>query len=228
VPDVVLFDFFGTLVRYEADRTALQYPTSHGLLRRWGWRRSHDDFVALWDEASQAVDHRMATSHEEASMVDYATAFSQHAEADLSDERCRELAATFVAEWSRHVCPIDGAPELIRELALSHRLGIVSNTNDTEMVPRLVALHFPPARFEHTVLSVEHGFRKPHPSIYEAALDLFGTDASRTVFVGDSYEADYQGPTDAGLRAFLIDPASRHPVPPPRRLTSVLDLPTRL
>lgn len=228
VADVILFDFFGTLVRYQADRTALAYPRSHRLLVRWGWRRDHDDFIALWDQASRAVETTSSGTYEEPSMLDYATAFGHLADLDLAQEQLSELATSFVEEWAQHVQPIDGAHELVQELAGRHRLGIVSNTNDTAMVPRIVADHFTPALFEHVLLSVEHGYRKPHRSIYEAALRLFDVHADQTVFVGDSFEADYHGPTSVGMSAFLIAPDATHPIPTDRRLASVLELAERL
>jgi putative hydrolase of the HAD superfamily len=228
VADVILFDFFGTLVRYQPDRTALAYPRSHGLLAGWGWRQDHDDFVTLWDQASRAVEAASSGTYEEPSMLDFSTAFGDLAELDLAEDQLSDLATCFVEEWSQHVQPIAGAHELLQALSRRYRLGIVSNTNDTAMVPRIVADHFTPSSFEHTLLSVEHGFRKPHRSIYEAALRLFDVEADQTLFVGDSFEADYRGPTGVGMRAFLIDPDEAHQVPADHRLTSVLELTARL
>ena len=41
-------------------------------------------------------------------------------------------------------------------------------------------------------------------------------------------EADYLGPLDASMAAFLIDPADTHGVPASARLTSALDIVTRI
>jgi len=73
-------------------------------------------------------------------------------------------------------------------------------------------------------LSVTTGWRKPHPRIFTAVLGELGIDASDAVFVGDSYRPDYHGPTRAGIRAFLIDPARAAEAPEHARLESVLDL----
>jgi putative hydrolase of the HAD superfamily len=51
------------------------------------------------------------------------------------------------------------------------------------------------------------------------------------VFVGDSYDADFLGPTRLGMDAWLIVGDGREvpaEVPASRRLASVLDLETRL
>ena len=43
------------------------------------------------------------------------------------------------------------------------------------------------------VSSSEHGYMKPHPSIFEAALTLAGVEASESVMVGDSLPHDIEG-----------------------------------
>ncbi|HET8930552.1 MAG TPA: HAD family hydrolase [Acidimicrobiales bacterium] len=226
--DVILFDFFGTLVRYQPDRTILGYPSSRALVAELGWEFGHDEFVTAWDVGSRALESRCAASLREPSMVDYAAAFAEQVGIELSEQALLALATTFTGEWAEHVRPIDGAGEMLVTLGRTHRLGIVSNTNDSEMVPRLAAEYFADVSFEHIVLSVDHGFRKPHPSMYETTLTRFEVESAQAVFVGDSYEPDCVGPTATGMRALLIDPTARHPVPAANRLDSVLDLADRV
>jgi putative hydrolase of the HAD superfamily len=224
----VLFDFFGTLVTYEPDRRRLGYPETHGLLRRWGHAVTGADLVARWDAASAALEARSAIDLREFTMLDSARAFAAEARLELSDDRCAELAASFVAEWQVHVRPVDGAAELLERLSSTYRLGVVSNTHDPDMVPAMVrSMGFAP-HVEVSVLSVDHGRCKPHPSIYESALDRLGNRPDQVAFVGDSYDADYVGPAEVGMAAFLIDPGRRHQVPDAARLDSVLDVEARL
>jgi HAD superfamily hydrolase (TIGR01509 family) len=56
---------------------------------------------------------------------------------------------------------------------------------------------------EHTVSSCEIGYRKPHPFIYQAALDKLGINAAEAVFVGDRLDADVEGPSRLGMRTVL-------------------------
>jgi HAD superfamily hydrolase (TIGR01509 family) len=55
-----------------------------------------------------------------------------------------------------------------------------------------------------TVTSFEHGFLKPHPSIFAEALDRAGADAATSLMVGDSLKADVGGALAAGMRAVLL------------------------
>lgn len=222
---VLLFDVFGTLVTYEDDRTALRYDRTHELLAAWGYGASHDEFVVAWDAASSTVEMASGEDLLETTMVDAAQSFAARVGLDLDEGRCGQLIEVFLDEWAAPVRPVPGAAEMLGRLAGRHRLGVVSNTHDPHMVGRLLARFDMVTAFEHVLLSVDHGYRKPHPSIYVEALDRFGAEPVDAVFVGDTFDADYLGPTAAGLRAFLIDPDCRHPdVPAAARIDSVLDL----
>ena len=159
-------------------------------------------------------------SRREYSMLDAAAAFAP----DLGADRHRRLVDAFLADWLGGVRPVDGVVAMLERLAARHRLGVVSNTHDPAMVPRLLADLGVADLFDAVVLSVDHGHRKPDPSIYAAAAAAMGCAPADAVFVGDTFEADYEGPTEAGMCAYLIDPGRRHVVPDDRRLGTVLDL----
>jgi len=59
--------------------------------------------------------------------------------------------------------------------------------------------------------SRSHGRVKPHPTIFQNALDQLGVDAAEAVMVGDSLEEDVEGARALGMRAVLIDRTDRHP-----------------
>lgn len=223
----VLFDLFGTLVKYELDRTRLSYPSTHDLLRRSGFKLGHDDFVELWDTASRQLEERTSTSHIEFSMRDACAAFCEVAGLNLEDAEVDEVAMTFVHEWRQHVVAVEGAAELVDALSEQVAVAIVSNTHDAPMVGRLLG-DIGLGAIGNVVLSIEHGYRKPHPSIYAAALEAVGSAAQDAVFVGDALVADYLAPQELGMRAFLIDPTHRYPIAVTDRLSSVVDLAPRL
>jgi putative hydrolase of the HAD superfamily len=77
--------------------------------------------------------------------------------------------------------------------------------------------------FSTVVTSVEHGKRKPTSSIFERALKITGGVCDQSIYVGDSFEADYLGSTNVGMRCLLIDPQKLHPVPHGDRLESCLE-----
>jgi putative hydrolase of the HAD superfamily len=56
---------------------------------------------------------------------------------------------------------------------------------------------------EMTISSCEFGWRKPHPSIYEAAVAKMGVANDEVIFVGDRVEQDVVGPAKLGMRSVL-------------------------
>lgn len=112
-------------------------------------------------------------------------------------------------------------------LAGGYRLGVVSNTNDLTLVPGHLARFGLAEVFDDVVLSVEVGYRKPHPAIYRTALEQLDSEPGRTLFIGDTFEADYAGPKRAGMHTLLITDGHDH-VPATDRVASVLELPQAL
>jgi putative hydrolase of the HAD superfamily len=61
------------------------------------------------------------------------------------------------------------------------------------------------------VSSSVHGFMKPHPSIFEAALGLVGVDPGEAMMVGDSVRQDVGGARAVGMKAVLVCRSGRLP-----------------
>ena len=72
------------------------------------------------------------------------------------------------------------------------------------------------------VSSSEHGYLKPHPSIFEAALSRLGVDAGSAVMVGDSLTHDVQGALGVGMRAVLLTRGAQAPDEPMRTPVPVI------
>ena len=51
---------------------------------------------------------------------------------------------------------------------------------------------------------------KPHPSIFEAALEQAGVAAAEALMVGDSLKADIEGALATGMRGCPAAPLGRH------------------
>ena len=108
-------------------------------------------------------------------------------------------------EWAlhHHFEMYDDVPDVLRAIAARGiKIGLISNS------------HRPLTSFQShfdldglisaTVSSSEHGYLKPHPSIFNAALQLIGVDASDAVMVGDSLGQDVAGALSVGMRAVLV------------------------
>jgi len=221
---VVLFDFFGTLVVYQPDRSQLAYPRTHDLARRQGYRYDHDRFVIDWHRASSTLEEATATTHVEFSMTDAATAFVSASGLALTETESIELGRSFVQEWQQHVAPVPGAREMMVRVAAERRVGIVSNTHDPTMVPALLDEMGIGDLMSLVLLSVDHGCRKPHPSVYDRCLAELAVEPHHVLFVGDSLEADYRAPLRAGMRSVLIADHQPLGIPATSVVRSVVEL----
>ncbi len=69
------------------------------------------------------------------------------------------------------------------------------------------------------------GVAKPHPAIFEPALEHFvGIERSRIAYVGDSVTMDVHGARAAGLIPVLLDPHDDHPGADFLRIRSLWDM----
>ena len=117
----------------------------------------------------------------------------------------------------------DALPVLEELRAAELRLGLVSN--GIRDLNEFVAHHR--LDVDAIVGSRAHGYVKPHPTIFQSALQQLGVDAPAAVMVGDSLEEDIAGARALGMRAILIDRENRHPNVD-ERLTDLYGLPAAL
>jgi putative hydrolase of the HAD superfamily len=117
----------------------------------------------------------------------------------------------------------DALPVLEELRASALRIGLVSN--GIRDLTEFVAHHR--LEVDAVVDSRTHGRVKPHPTIFQAALDLLGVVPAEAAMVGDSLEEDVEGARALGMRAILVDREGRHPEAD-GRLTDLYGLPAAL
>lgn len=217
-PACLIFDLFGTLVDYEADRSNLHYRHCH---EKSGCTTGYDAFVAAWEAAFQ--------QHEQASR-DSGREFHMHAVAarvcemlQLPPDKSQALTDDFIEDWLQGVRQIPGAGGLLRRLGSHYRLGLISNTHYPPMVHALLKELGITDVLEVVVLSAEVGVPKPDAVIFEDALTKLAVSAEQSVYIGDSFEADFLGARGVGMDCYLIGSHAR--VPKDRQLRSIMDLP---
>jgi putative hydrolase of the HAD superfamily len=103
------------------------------------------------------------------------------------------------------------------------KLGLVSN--GIRDLHEFVAHHR--LDVDAIVDSRTHGRVKPHPTIFQAALERLDVRAEESVMVGDSLEEDVEGARALGMRAILVDRDDRYP-DVAERLTELYALPAAL
>jgi len=108
-------------------------------------------------------------------------------------------------DWAvnHHFTLYDDVDATLRELkARGLRLGLITNGHRS-----LTAFqsHFElDGLIDVTLSSKNHGYMKPHPSIFRAALELAQCRPEEALMVGDSYSHDVLGAESVGMRGVLI------------------------
>ncbi len=225
----ILFDFFGTLVDYDASRGTKSYPRTVAALSSLGAALTEEEFHTRWMANWMDFELRSHDDHREFSMTEVGNGFLTGVlgRAPGPDE-IELMIPPYLQEWNDGVYHIDGMAAWLTELAQRYRLAIVSNTHEPDLVAGHLARMGVAGLFDPVVLSIEVGWRKPHPEIYAITLEKLRITPQEAVFVGDNYLADFVGPTRAGIPAYLIDPAGVTEVPAERRLGSVFEVAERI
>jgi HAD superfamily hydrolase (TIGR01662 family) len=82
-----------------------------------------------------------------------------------------------------------------------YTLGLISNTH--WRISESLRKEFEQF-FDVTTLSYEHGYAKPHPSIFIATVDRLRVSPNQCLHVGDDPVADIQGAKSAGMKTAFI------------------------
>jgi putative hydrolase of the HAD superfamily len=118
-----------------------------------------------------------------------------------ADAAARDLYDAWAA--CHHFTLYEEVPEVLRALhADGLIIGLISNTQRSL---KTFEEHFAlDGLFTVAISSSDHGFMKPHPSIFEEGLRRAGVAAGDAVMVGDSVPHDIEGALRLGMRGILV------------------------
>ena len=120
---------------------------------------------------------------------------------DQIDACAREMYAAWASCHHFHL--YDESEAVLRELAARNlKIGLISNSHrKLDDFVEHFQLH---GLVAAAVSSAQHGYCKPHPSIFEAALGQAGVSAGESMMVGDSLTNDVHGARAVGMRGVLL------------------------
>jgi putative hydrolase of the HAD superfamily len=120
--------------------------------------------------------------------------------------------ADLVEVYRRHVPSIrmfDGYAELLHELRVSYRLGILTDGAPEVQRAKCAALGLVGA-VDHILCTWDNGEskEKPHPLPFHQMLGRFQVGAAEALFIGDSLEKDIRGSHGVGMRCVRVEKPS--------------------
>jgi FMN phosphatase YigB (HAD superfamily) len=193
VGNTLLFPSRERMLRVLHDRNI--FP-SEELLQRIE-RQTKREFDSL-QESHAAIDHGFWHIY-------YSHLLEELGVANEAD--CRTLVSC--TRVSRNWCNIrPGTREALMRLSERYRLGVISNADGT-IAAALDACGIADC-FESITDSGIVGKEKPHPEIFESAINSLTVPASSSLYIGDVYSVDYLGATRFGMQAMLFDVAGAY------------------
>jgi putative hydrolase of the HAD superfamily len=201
---IVLFDLGDTLIYFSGDWDDVLIRSSKALwksLGQFGIQVESDRFLS---DFTQKMRHYYENRVE--TLVEYSTSkvlvdtLGRHGYYNISpaiiEVSLKHMYSISQEHWELEADAIETLQWLQGK---GYRLGIISNASDSNDVNSLLQKHKLNPFFEQILISAEMGIRKPHPSIFKAALDHFSVSANQALMVGDTLSMDIQGAKNVGL-----------------------------
>lgn len=201
--DVVLFDFDHTLLDSDASLAGAfdRSMATVGITDRAELERCYIDF----DRINQALWRRVEAQEISPNEVRVRRFEDLISTLEL-DGDAEVMAEAFVDGLIGCGELYDGALELLDDLRVRCRLGMVTNGIGRVQRERIARLGLA-SYFDAVVISGEVGASKPGVEIFELTFDAFGvSDRSTSLMVGDSLTSDIQGAANAGIDSAWFNP----------------------
>jgi FMN phosphatase YigB (HAD superfamily) len=213
----VLFDLFGTVVLFDADRLpAFEAPGTRGrttlgglidLLAEFVPTTTPQDFLQALITVSDEMGRARAYDHVELpSRERFRRALERvGCDEDLLPEAAVHLSRAHMAcIVNATVLPASHA-DLLARLRGRIPLALVSNFDDTASAYDILHRHQIADAFDTVIISEALGLRKPHPALPRAALRGLDVPADAALFVGDTFRDDVGAAQAAGVDVAWID-----------------------
>jgi len=203
----VFFDLYHTLLGYDPPREVLQA----GALQEFGIEVSPELLrrpMIVADEYIYREHSRLSLgkrSKEEQATVwaQYERILLQEAGIEADDRLIPGLVGKMRQFALKQVLFDDVLPALAGLKKRGLILGLISNVDQdiTAMLDRLKLT----AWLQVVVTSLDTGFNKPSPEIFQEAVKRAGVQPAEAIYVGDQYDIDVIGANKAGMKGILID-----------------------
>ena len=241
VETVVLFDLGSTLLYFDAEPGDVYPQMNHALARsliRQGIALDVKSFIGEFSIRALAAEKIGEQDWIEIPTFDIVRdLLVDCGYPGVAEEIIRQALAEYYAISQAHWLLEADAIFTLEQLRHSGmHLGIITNDSDTADAYRLLEMHHLERFFEGIWISAEIGFCKPHPLLFQQALEFFEVPACQAVMVGDRLDTDISGAQNAGLHSAWItrrssqlnNKALQEKHVPEVQLANLMELPERL
>jgi YjjG family noncanonical pyrimidine nucleotidase len=126
----------------------------------------------------------------------------------ISDEDINQMAIDYIEFLPENNILFDGAKEVLDYLNGKYQLHVITN-GFAEVQYKKMHNSGISDYFSSITNSEMAGVKKPHPKIYEYALDLAKAEKENSIMIGDCLDADIKGAIDFGIPAIFFNPEKK-------------------
>lgn len=204
----ILFDFGNTLVSTELDWELVNEQNLASLLAYLDFVSIKVDkesfgkaFLQIRQENFQKADAELReyTAEESLSKI-----LAQVGITNVPQRILEQAVDAFFAPEENLYPVFPDVPEVLTELKnRGYKMALVSNATSGRLIRKAAEDRGLTNYFETIIVSAEVGYRKPHPKIYQLALDHLQVKPEEAVMVGDMLEIDILGAQQLGMKTIL-------------------------
>ena len=132
----------------------------------------------------------------------------------------KEISNQYIENLSKFPYLFEGANDLLKHLKKNYKLHIITNGFDRVQNFKIKNSGLKPY-FNFIFTAEKIGFKKPHPKIFETAMNTAGSTPYSSLMIGDTFEADIQGALKLGMQALHFN---SHNEPEHKRCTIIYSL----
>lgn len=207
--DVVLFDLGSTLVHFDSPWAEVSTFSKQELVDTLiflGYPLPKERFLQAFAGAMRAYYEVRETEYiEKTTESVLRNLLDEWGFPNVPQAHLRQaLDAMYAVSQQYWRLEVDAISTLNQLLKLGYRLGAISNASDGPDVHKIVEQNGLAGYFDQLLISAEVGLRKPHPKIFQMALEHFCVPPRRAVMVGDTLSADVLGAKNSGMASIWI------------------------
>ena len=122
----------------------------------------------------------------------------------------KKLSDDFLERTTLRTKLVDGTIELLEYLKPKYKMHILSNGFKEVQYKKIENSGLTPY-FDKIILSDEIGVNKPHVDFFNYALEQTNADPSKTLMIGDSWDADILGAYNSNIPQLWFNPVELQP-----------------
>ena len=199
----IFFDLDHTLWDFDANSKSTLVELADEYLQKKGI--SSEAFHPIYKETTATLWKRWSLND-----IDQATLrvsrFSLTLEALKKPDQAlaEELSFQYLNRSPKKTQLMPGAIEILDYLSPKYPLHLITNGFKDAAEAKLKSTPLG-NYFKEVIVSEVFGVQKPHPSIFQHALEQAGTSAEWAWMIGDNLDADVRGPIKAGWKAIYFN-----------------------